>query len=194
MPHPKNTALLSDSLPIASQERARMKAKLIPRTTHGGTPSVGKRKTSRPFTPNTPLHVVLKATRAKGKWALTHRKNNSKITAMVYVYAARFKVRVFQFGNAGNHIHLLLQAKERKHLADFLRVLAGRIAVTVTGARKHIKKVGKFWDYLSFSRLVAWGNDFFRVRHYVLKNEWEGISPEHREAFEQGIRFEVLQI
>ena len=163
----EKTALLSETLPFASQQRSKLKSELLPRTAHGGTRSIGKRKTTRPFATNVPVHVALKATRAKGTWSLLHRKNQAKITAMVYVYAARFKVRVHQFGNAGNHLHLLVQAKERKQLADFLRVLAGRVAVTVTGARKHVKRVGKFWDFLSFSRLVNWGKDFFQVREWV---------------------------
>jgi hypothetical protein len=86
---------------------------------------------------------------------------------MIYVYAARFKVRVYRATNVGNQLHLLVKAKEKKHLADFLRVLAGRIAVIVTGAKKYVKRVGKFWDYLVWSRLIRWGTEFYSVRTFV---------------------------
>ncbi len=101
--------------------------------------------------------------------------------AMVYVYAERFQIKVYRAANVGNHLHLLVKAKERKHLADYLRVLAGRIAVSVSGAKKGIKRIGKFWDYLYWSRLVNWGRDFYQVRKYVLANEMEEFSKSHRE-------------
>lgn len=55
-------------------------------------------------------------------------------------------MHVYRFANVGDHLHLLVKANDRKDLADYLRVLAGRIAVTVSGARKHVKRIGKFWD------------------------------------------------
>ena len=99
---------------------------------------------------------------------------------MIYVYAHRFKVKVYRAANVGNHLHLLVKATEKKHLADYLRVLAGRIAVTVTGAQKFVKRIGRFWDYLYWSRLVNWGRDFYNVRKYVTANELEAISQAHR--------------
>lgn len=161
---------LYTQLPVGSPERARLKQRLQPRIVHGGETAKNKRKTARPFTGTAPLHVVLKATRARGEWSMLHRKHRSKITSMLYVYAKRFNVQVFRATNVGNHLHLLVKAKNRKNLADYLRVLAGRVAVTVTGARKGVKRIGKFWDHLCWSRLVNWGRDFFQVRDYLKKN------------------------
>ncbi|MBS1958334.1 MAG: transposase [Bdellovibrionales bacterium] len=161
---------LHTQLPIGSQQRSNLKSRLYPRTTHGGDPARGKRKTERPFSAKTPIHLVLKSRRAKSQWSLLHRRHRSKITSMIYVYAQRFSVEVYRASNTGNHLHLLVRAKERKNLADYLRVLAGRIAVTVTGAQKAVKRVGKFWDNLYWSRLVNWGRDFFQVREYLIAN------------------------
>ena len=175
----------TEVLPIGSAERTQLRAMLEPRLSHGGEPSIHKRKTARPFAPKAPVHLVLRSARAKGVWSLLHRKNKAKITSMIYVYADRFKVHVYRAANVGNHIHLLVKAEDRKNLADFLRVLAGRIAVIVTGAQKagyfkgvfhKGKKIGKFWDYLYWSRLVNWGADFYQVRKYVLANELEEFS------------------
>lgn len=94
---------------------------------------------------------------------------------MVYVYGARFRVKIYQFANVGNHIHLHVKASERKDLADFLRVLAGRIAVTVSGARKQVKRIGRFWDHLYWSRLVKSGHDFRMVNRYIFANRIEGL-------------------
>jgi len=166
--------MLHQTLPVGSKARAKMRESLQPRTRHGGHESIGRRKTPRPFAPKTPTHIVLKSKRAKGRWSLTHRKNHAKITSMIYVYAHRFKVHVYRAAVVGNHIHLLVKAEERKPLADFLRVLAGRVAVTVSGARRGVKRIGKFWDYLCWSRLVNWGRDFYHTRKYVTANEVEG--------------------
>jgi|GEM_PF-1485882 len=168
--------MLHQTLPIGSPERAQMKEALQPRTRHGGRESVGRRKTERPFTPKAPIHIVLKSRRAKGKWSLVHRRHRSRILGMIYVYADRFKVHVYRAAVVGNHVHLLVRAPERKPLADFLRVLAGRIAVVVSGAKRGVKRIGKFWDHLCWSRLVNWGKDFYHVRRYVTANELEGLG------------------
>ncbi|MBS1958915.1 MAG: transposase [Bdellovibrionales bacterium] len=157
-------------LPVGSKARSKLESRLQPRTTHGGDLARGKRKTERPWTRGAPVHVVLKSLRARGGWSMLHRKHRSKITSMIYVYARRFKVEVYRATNAGNHLHLLVKAKDRKNLADYLRVLAGRVACTVSGARKGVKKIGKFWDSLCWSRLVNWGRDFFQVRDYLIRN------------------------
>ena len=172
---------LADALPLGSKERAHVKARLQPRSVHGGYESRGKRKSSRPFSPKAPMHIVLKSARAKGVWSMKHRKNQSRITSMVYVYAYRFRVHVYRFANVGNHLHLLVKAKDRKDLADYLRVLAGRIAVTISGARKYVKRVGKFWDDLCWSRLVAWKKDFHFVQRYIYANELGAIDSAFRE-------------
>ena len=169
-PSPRVQTSLHTLLPIGSKQRARLKDRLAPRTAHGGDLAQGKRKTPRPFNTVAPIHIVLKSKRAKGTWSLLHRKHRSKVTSMVYVYAKRFKIKVYRASNVGNHLHLLVKAKDRKNLADYLRVLAGRVAVTVTGAQKGIKRIGKFWDSLCWSRLVNWGRDFFQVRDYLVKN------------------------
>ena len=174
---------LHDPLPVGSKQKTKLKEAFIPRTRHGGLERIKKRKIERPFTANAPLHLVLRSNRAKRDWSMLHRKHKSKITSMIYVYATRFKVRVYSATNVGNHLHLLVKAKNRKQLADFLRVLAGRVAVTVTGAKKGVKRIGKFWDYLTWSRLVNWGQDFFGVRKFILEAKEESF---HAMGFEPG--------
>jgi REP element-mobilizing transposase RayT len=179
---PKNSSPAPKQLSLASTLAPGQKAKagFTPRTSHGGRESKGKRKTTRPFSAKVAQHIVLKSARAKGLWSLKHRKHQSKITSMVYVYAHRFSVHVYRFANVGDHLHLMVKANERKDLADFLRVLAGRVAVTVTGAQKFRKQIGKFWDHLCWSRLISWGKDFHFVDRYVYANELEAINPKFR--------------
>lgn len=160
----KKQKTLKDLAPLGSTARSQLAATLEPRTRHGGVASVGHRKTSRPFTPKAATHIVLKSKRAKGLWSMQHRRHRAKIASMIYTYAERFKVQVYRSSNLGDHLHLLVKAHDRKNLADFLRVLAGRIAVVVSDAKRYVKRIGKFWDHLCWSRLVNWGPDFFNVR------------------------------
>ena len=164
MSSPKTQGKLHQLLPIGSREREELRAKIDPRLSHGGKKSVGKRKIARPFSPKAPTQILLYSSRAKGLWSLNHRKNRARILSQIYVYAARFKVQVYRASNEGNCIHLLVKCDDRKKLADYLRVLAGRVAIGVTGARKHVKRIGKFWDFLCWSRLVNFGQDFFNTR------------------------------
>ncbi len=164
---------LSESLPLGSKERGQTRRAFEGSSAHGGRESVGKRKKTRPYSPKSSIHLVLKSKRARGKWSLRHRKNHSKVTAMIYVYAARFKVHVYRAANTGDQLQLLVKSSDRKALADYLRVLAGRIAVTVSGAQKGIKRIGKFWDHLCWSRLVKWGREFYHVQRHVFAHELE---------------------
>ncbi len=175
---------LDESLPIGSAERTQLQTQLTPRIRHGGVASIRRRKTPRPFSAQAPVYLVLKSSRSKGGWNMGHRRNRSKILSMIYVYAERFKIHVYRASNDGKHLHLVVKAKERKNLQDYLRVLAGRVAITVTGAKKGKKKLAqhphapkngspkyhrKFWDFLFWSRLLNWGRDFFNVSQTVLQ-------------------------
>jgi hypothetical protein len=86
--------------------------------------------------------------------------------------ARQYGLRVYEFANAGNHLHILVRARRRVHLQHFLRAFAGIVARRVTGAEKG-RPVGKFWDLLAYSRIVTWGRDFVGVRAYVIGNEVE---------------------
>jgi REP element-mobilizing transposase RayT len=153
-----------------------------PRNEHGGAVGVGRRKTARPIHTRKPMHVVLRSTRAKGSWSLRRRANDASIRSAMRGLAQRFDIRIYEFGNAGNHLHLLLRARKRPLFQAFLRAFAGTVARCVTGARKG-RPVGKFWDLLAFSRVLHWGREFALVRRYVITNELEGqgLIP-HRRA------------
>ncbi len=186
----KGQSKLHHALPIGSKERAELRAKIDPKLSHGGKKAVGKRKTARPFSPKAPTQIFLYSSRAKGLWNLNHRKNRARILSQIYVYAARFKVHVYKATNEGNYIHLLVKCDDRKKMADYLRVLAGRVAIGVTGARKHVKRVGKFWDHLCWSRLVNFGQDFFNTRALFKANAGEEsglFSPDWLEEVMDGI-------
>jgi hypothetical protein len=102
---------------------------------------------------------------------------------MLRRFAKRYGIRVYGFANAGNHLHLVVRTYSRLALQDFLRTFAGVTARRLTGARKG-RPVGRFWDLLAYSRIVAWGRDYLGVRAYIAINETEGagLIPPRRRA------------
>lgn len=144
-------------------------------TTHGGTLARGKRKVARPFDARRPHHFVLRSSRARGSWSLRRPANHAAIEGLLRRLSNRHEVRVYQRAIVENHIHLLLRARDRRALASFMRAFAGLVACKVTGARRG-NPCGKFWDWICFSRMVAWGRDFAGVRAYVVMNEREATG------------------
>jgi len=158
---------LKESLPPGSALKAQWNAILHPRLSHGGPACKGKRKTRRPYFSNAPQLFLLNSRRAKGLWNIAHRRHRSRIQSQIYTYAKRFRVRVYLAKVQVGQIQLLVKAQDRKDLADFFRVLAGRVAVTVTGAKRRVKRVGKFWDELCFSKMLNWGQEFQDFRNRI---------------------------
>jgi REP element-mobilizing transposase RayT len=151
------------------------------RRAHGGETRAGKRKLARPFDPKRPLHIVLRSSQAKGDWSFFRARNEKRVKHLIYQEALRSDVRVYQFANSGNHLHLVLRAKTRVGLARFLRAVAGLIARAVTGAKKGVALATSgtrraFWDALAYSRIVEWGKEFVRVCDYLTLNELEGLG------------------
>jgi REP element-mobilizing transposase RayT len=114
------------------------------------------------------------------------RKHDRAIRQIVRRMAQRFDVRVYDFANAGSHLHLVVRARRREGFQGFLRSFAGIVARQVMGATR-ARPRGRFFDGLAWSRVVAWGRDYWGLRHYVFRNQIEGaLGPRIRQAFERG--------
>jgi REP element-mobilizing transposase RayT len=146
-----------------------------PRQEHGGAVRKGKRKLARPFSPDKAMHITLRSSRARGKWSFLKGANQKKIENLIYSRSSKYGVKILQFANVGNHIHLLMRASSKKNFQNYLRVLAGIIPRKVTGARKGVS-VGKFWDDLIYSKIVSWGRQFNATNNYVFRNALEGFG------------------
>ena len=155
-------------------------------------------KKKRPFSRKLPVHVVMRSSQAKGSRSLMNF--GRQVEAVLFEEAAKHSIKLHAAANAGNHIHLLVQAHSRDHLSDFLRAISGRIAMIVTGARKGSSLVAqrnktsattlnstgaktrsRFWDQRPFTRLVSMGKDFMGVLRYIALNSTEvaGFTREH---------------
>lgn len=145
-----------------------------PSLEHGSTLRTGKRKTARPIDTKRAMHLVMRASRARGQWSMLREEHKGRIERLVRLTSSCHGVRVYRFSNVGNHLHLLVRARTRDGFQNFLRVVTAQTAALVTGARKGNPK-GKFWDALAYSRVVSWGREFKKLQAYLSKNLLEGM-------------------
>ncbi|MBI2605879.1 MAG: transposase [Deltaproteobacteria bacterium] len=145
-----------------------------PSLEHGSSLRTGKRKIARPIDTKRAMHLVMRATRARGPWSMLREEHKPKIERLVHLASSRHGVRVYRFSNVGNHLHLLVRARTRVGFQNFLRVITAQTAALATGARKGNPK-GRFWDALAYSRVVSWGREFKKLQAYLSKNLLEGM-------------------
>lgn len=142
---------------------------------HGSDLRKGKRKIARPLDPKRGIHLVLKSSRACGADSFLQKRHQKRIQQVIEHTAKRYGIKIYQYANVGNHLHLLVRTPARGEFQNFLRVITGKIAIMVTQAKKG-QKSGKFWDHLAFTRVVNWGKDLKNLTQYFVKNEIESFG------------------
>lgn len=140
----------------------------------GGELLKGRRRSRRPINTALALHIVIRASLAKGK--LSFLNFHDPISNALNEMSHRHQVRLYKWANSGNHIHLLIRATHRNNYRKFIRGVTSiiwQIVVKSTGA---MPKKGGFWDHRPFSRIVSWGRDYIGVTNYILKNTLEALK------------------
>jgi hypothetical protein len=139
---------------------------------HGGKFAQGQRKTSRPLDTKKPIHLVLSSDKAKGPLSMRSPSNRSKVDTIAHKYAEAFGIRIYDYSNNGDHLHLNLKIPNRKIFQKYLRTISGLIARAILKAEKGQPK-GKFWNALAFTRVADWGRQFKNLKMYVFRNVLE---------------------
>ena len=142
------------------------------RTQHGGTETKGHRKLERPLSTTRPIHLVLKSHKAKGSLSFLHSNNKSMVEAILRQKAKKFGVRIADFANVGNHLHLKIRIKSRTSFKSFLKAVTNLIARKITGARKG-KPFGKFWQGQAFTRVLVSKFEELNLFGYIKANQIE---------------------
>lgn len=158
---------------------------------HGGAVNKGKRKAARPFNKKKAIHLVLRSSRARGKWSFLAAQNKFKIEGIIGAQAKKWGIVIYKLGNSGNHLHIAVRAHDHACFKGFLRTITGLVARAVTGSRKG-NPVGKFWDELAYTRLLNWGREFDLLINYVKINILEGKGLALRDPHFQRMHFPVL--
>lgn len=146
----------------------------------GGLPKGRSARTNpkgkRPFSAKYAIHVVLRSENAMGKRSFRHERNFGFVQSTMRRTAGRYQIKLHKTANVGNHLHLLVQARDRADFTRFLRKLSARIACGIFGGKRGQPKE-KFWTGRPFSRVVSGGpKAFWRAESYVILNELEAVG------------------
>jgi len=116
-------------------------------------------KTARPFSPKASMHVVLKA----NDHVLKHY--DQRVDKLIGQQAKKHFIKIYSLQNVGNHIHMVLKAKNKFLLNSFLRSICGLIP-------RLLGKLG-LWVQRPFSRVIRWGKSFQVIKNYMTINQYE---------------------
>lgn len=145
------------------------------RLTHGGSSAHGRRKEYRPLSTKSPIHLVLRASKAKGKLSLLQKNNRIFVEQTFRKQARKYGVALLKLVNVGNHLHVEVKITARKEFQNFLRSVTCLVARKITGAKRG-KRFGRFWDHLAFTRVVKSRYEQRILKTYFLANSIEAIG------------------
>lgn len=136
-------------------------------------------KSHRPLSTKDPIHLVLRSKKAKGALSFLHHKQFRKVNGLVSQIAKKYGIRIYDYANVGNHLHILVKLRSIPGWKAFIRELTGRLAQVVQGLGARDKQKG-FWDQRPFTRIVrGWRKAYRIMKDYMIKNklEAEGLIP-----------------
>ena len=136
-----------------------------------------KPREQRPIFAKKALHIVLRSSLARGKYSMRSAQNEEKIWDIIVKHANINGIQIYEYANAGNHLHLLVRVKRRDAYCRFIRSITGIIARTVKGCEKGKPLLGQFWDARPFTRVVQFaGQEFKKVKYYLARNNLEALG------------------
>jgi REP element-mobilizing transposase RayT len=135
----------------------------------GGTKGTGHAKRARPLAPRTTYHIVLRSEKARGTLSMLRKKHKNPVSKIIHHHAKRFYVKIESYANVGNHLHIKAYAQSCEEFRNFLRTITCLIARKVTGAARN-KKFGKFWDGLTFTRMLRSFAEHEILKRYIFAN------------------------
>src|SRR5690349_6319503 len=113
----------------------------------------------------TPLHVTLRM--APHVYNLRSRRSFRVIAAALRLGGDRFGVRVVEFSVQGNHIHLVVEAPDRRALARSIQGLSIRVA---KGLNRMMGRKGRVFDDRYHARLLRTPTEVRNAIRYVRSN------------------------
>jgi len=131
----------------------------------------------RPMDSKKALHLVLKSSHAVGEKSFKSEKFEAKIWNVISNHALKTGIKIHEYANGGNHLHLLLHARNRDDYRAFIRTITGLIARMVGNSQRGKPLKKKFWDARPFSRVVSFAKkEINAIKTYLLRNTLEAIG------------------
>jgi len=153
------------------------------------------RSYGRPLSVKNSMHLVLRSTKAKGQSSFATTENRRMVRQLVNKFAAKYGIKIYNFANVGNHLHLHIKLSHRYGFEKFIRAFTGAIALKLgrfsrwKGSKQQAKD--RFFDYRPFTRVVMGMRAALTLQDYIRLNELEGYGLQRKHArflinFERG--------
>jgi REP element-mobilizing transposase RayT len=134
-------------------------------------------KSKRPMDSKKALHLTMKSSQATGTKSFKNENYEAKIWEIISNHAERFQIKIYEYANGGNHLHLLIRAKHRDEFRAFIRTISGLIARLVGGGQRNHARNRRFWDARPFTRIVSFAKkEFATAKSYLHRNMLEIIG------------------
>jgi len=134
-------------------------------------------KTKRPLHSKFPLHLVLRGK----KGGLRNPIVFNRINAAIVTANKKYGHRMYDYANAGNHIHASLKLSRIQNWPAYIRELTSEI-VKILRAAGLLGPNEKFFLYRPFTRIVrGWRKAYLALKEYIQLNAFEvenGLSRE----------------
>ena len=160
------------------------------RTEYGGLETKGHRKLERPLATKKWIHLILKSDKAKGQYSLLKHKIMAK--QLLDEKARKFHVRIGDYANIGNHLHIKIRIKSRRQFQKFLKSVTTLLARKITGARRG-RPFGPFWSGLAYTRVLTSALEELNLRGYFEANRIQArssyrVREQYLRAFQEWVR------
>lgn len=119
----------------------------------------------RPLDSKNTMHLVLRASKARGEWSFWKKKG--AILGIVRKFSSKNGIKLLSLANVGNHLHFHIKLSDRYRYSPFIRAITSAIAMEITGKSRWLKIDEKFWDLRPFTRVVFGRQGFLVLRDYV---------------------------
>jgi REP element-mobilizing transposase RayT len=138
------------------------------------------RQGPRPLATKTSMHLVLRSSKATGKWALNYGNNHQRIREIFWKFSKKYGVKIHSLANVGNHLHIHMQLSSRHTYKKFICAVSSAVVMQITKAKAGFaqknSKYERFWDYRPFTRILQTWSEFLRLKDYVAINKFEGLG------------------
>lgn len=124
------------------------------------------------------------------------RGRASQTAKTIAVHAKRNHVHIHRYANAGNHLHMLIECREKRNFQNFMRAVSGAIALSIKRSERNSKprtpnSAENLWLQRPWTRIVArHGREFVLAWRYVDLNEIEagswGVTRSEARAIQYG--------
>jgi REP element-mobilizing transposase RayT len=144
--------------------------------THGGSRTKGNPRAARPLCSKRPIHLVIRSSLATGSKSFLSSRFKTRIIAIVQKQGTKFGVKIYDYANGGNHLHMIVKIHSHTLFKNFLRAVTGLIARLVQSSEKGRAAKAKFWDARPFTRIAEWGKAYDHLKSYLTLNKLEALG------------------